>query len=124
MAHASTREKGILQMKRVRKARNKRLMEVNSLTPEERIELEKKRNMKTNREKIDLFIWDHSHGQVIMSRKSEVQQVCSDRELELKEEEEQIKNIDDPDVDKKFMFDRVKSEKEKIITLRNIIGVK
>ena len=92
MAHASNREKGILQMKKYRKAKSKRKMEWNTLTDEERAEIEEKRNTRTLKDKVANAIWDYKRLQFPIGRYDYLEKLLNERleedDVTMKEKEE------------------------------------
>ena len=68
MAHASSSEKAKLQMKKVRAARNKKRAEMADMTREEKEEFYKKMYEKSNKERVQIAMWDYEKRQMSISR--------------------------------------------------------
>ena len=75
MAHASNREKGILQMKKYRKAKAKKKMAANLLTKEEKENIEKIKQEKPLKEQVQTAIWDFKHHQYPLAKYNHLKEI-------------------------------------------------
>lgn len=96
MAHASTREKAILQMKKVRKMHTKRKLEESKkkqeLGEEEYEALVNKRHEKSLKDRVQTVMWDYEHKQFSPGRIAELRTMLSARKKEIKDNEEKFSN--------------------------------
>lgn len=92
MAHASTREKGILQMKKVRKAKSKKRLEENQkiqeMTEKERKQYEFEKNRIPLKRQVSTALWDYDHHQYPPSKFRMLEQILKDRLKEIEETQE------------------------------------
>lgn len=109
-------------MKKVRKSKGKKMMFLNSMTSDERTAYELKKGSKTVKEKIDLAIWDHTHGQLNGGKKAELRSLIPIREKELKDEEEYLQTTTEIE-DKSVMWQLLNQEKAKLINAKRICEV-
>ena len=79
MAHASRIEKCKGLMKKARKAKQKKKMAFNQLTPEEQQEKLNKRSEQDLDGKIRLLIWDYNHKQLPTTRFSYMRDLIKER---------------------------------------------
>ena len=94
MAHASSREKAVLQMKKMRKARAKRKLEENKkkqeMGEEEYEALARKRNEKTLKDRAQLALWDYKHHQYSLGKYAELKEILAARKKQIIDDEEKF----------------------------------
>ena len=94
MAHASSREKAVLQMKKVRKMRSKRKLEEGKkkqeMTEEEYDALAKRRNEKSLKDRCQTAMWDYKQHQFAIGRYSELREILAARQKEIIDNDEKF----------------------------------
>lgn len=86
MVHAGRVERGDLQLKKLRKAKKKREMELSELTEEEREEYLKQKYEKTLKEKVGTLLWDWENHQLPRNKELFAIQLAKDRLTEIDSE--------------------------------------
>ena len=93
MAHASSLEKAVLQMKKVRKMKNKRKLAENlkkqKMTEEDYEALRLRRYEKSLKDKVQTIMWDYQHNQYSPGKIGQLKELLNSRLIEIQRNAEE-----------------------------------